>query len=130
MIYLQNASLIFTGYNLTDWLSLLFFHMIINGNNGCSWSKVPCTGGASRFMQEWAPFIGGNYNAKRRKQMNTICMLYIAIVKRTAVCTENQGSWSQADQLHVLSSFLQWSGNIESTITEARCYSSNLPQAN
>ena len=62
--------------------------------------------------------------------MNTIRMLYIAIVKRTAVWTENQGSWSRADQLHVASSFLQCSENIECTITEARCNSFNLAWAN
>ena len=41
------------------------------------------------------------------------------IVKRTAGYTENQSSWPRADWI---------SGNIECTITEARCYSSNLPQ--
>ena len=41
------------------------------------------------------------------------------IVKITAGYTENQSSWPRADWI---------SGNIECTITEARCCSSNLPQ--
>ena len=45
----------------------------------------------------------------------------VLTVKRTAGCIENQGSWPQAN-------WLQPSGNIECLITEARHYSSDLPQ--
>ena len=50
----------------------------------------------------------------------------VAIVKRTAGCNDNQGSWPQAKQQHV-ASFSEVMGNIKCTITGAKC-SFNLPQ--
>ena len=45
-------------------------------------------------------------------------------MKRTAGCTGNQGNWHWANWQHVF--YISW--NIECTITEARHYSSDLPQ--
>ena len=48
-------------------------------------------------MQEWIPFIGITTMPKRGiKNHNAV-----VIVKRTAGCTDNQGSWPQANQHHV-----------------------------
>ena len=54
---------------------------------------------ASHFMQEWTPFIGENCNA--REEANEQNPYAVTIVK-TAGCTENQGSWPQADWQHVV----------------------------
>ena len=45
----------------------------------------------------------------------------VAIVKRTGGCTENQSTWPQVNQQHV-NLFSKVHGNIECTITGARCY--------
>ena len=50
-----------------------------------------------------------------------------AIVKRTAGCTENHGSWPQANRQHVYF-FSEMHGNIERPLTKARRYSSYSPQ--
>ena len=53
--------------------------------------------GASHFYARM------DYNAKERKQMSNILMLYWARVKRIAGYTDNQGSYSpQANQQHVV----------------------------
>ena len=51
------------------------------------------------FMQEWTHLIGEKYNAKEANEQNPYA---VVIVKITAGCTENQGSWSQANQQHVI----------------------------
>ena len=81
-------------------------------------------------MQEWTPFIGENYNAKEQNPYVNMQNPYaVAIVKGTA--------WMGVLRIKVLlgtgqlaacSLFLQWSGNIECTIIEARWYCSDLPQ--
>ena len=45
------------------------------------------------FLWKNGLFIGENYNAKERMQN----LYTVAIVKRTAGCTEDQDSWPQAD---------------------------------
>ena len=52
----------------------------------------------------------------------------VAIMKRAAECSENQGSGPYKGHHSLYSALLQQSGNIECTITGARCYSSDLPQ--
>ena len=63
-------------------------------------------------MQEWTPFIGKTTMPKTGSKNHYA----VAIVKRTAGCTENQGSWPQANRQHV-HIFSQWSGNIKYTIS-------------
>ena len=104
-----------------DWSSLLLFSCDHKWGQWMTiWGRVPCVK-HHIFMQKWTPFIAENCNTKERKQMSYIPYA-VAIVKRIAGCTENQGSWPQANRQHVVG---QWSGNIEYTITEARHYSSN-----
>ena len=52
---------------------------------------------ASQFMQEWILFIGKSTMPKRGIKNHYA----VAIVKRPAGCTENQGSWPRANQDHV-----------------------------
>ena len=53
----------------------------------------------------------------------------VVIVKRTAGCTDNQGSWPWANQQHVLVYFFsEVMENIECIVTGTKRYSSDLPQ--
>ena len=49
----------------------------------------------------WKPFIGEKLVCQREKA-NEQDPYTVVIVKRTAECTENQGSWSQASQEHLV----------------------------
>ena len=75
------------------------------------------------FMQQWTLFI--RKLQCQREEINEQNHYAVVIVKRTAECTENQ---RMHGPMAACSLFLQWSGNIDCTITGARCYSSNLPQ--
>ena len=75
-------------------------------------------------MQQWTPFI--RKLQCQRDEANEQNHYAVVIVKRTAGCTENQ---CMHGPMAACSLFLQQSGNIERTITGARLYSSNLPQA-
>ena len=48
-------------------------------------------------MQEWTPFIGKTTVPKGESKTHYV----IKIVKKTAGCTENQGSWPWVTQQHV-----------------------------
>ena len=74
-------------------------------------------------MQQWTPFI--RKLSCQREEANEQNHNAVAIVIRTAVCTENQ---RMHGPMAACSLFLQQSGNIERTITRARLYSSDLPQ--
>ena len=68
-----------------------------------------------------------NYNVKERKA-NEQTHHAIATVKRTAGCTENQGSWPQANWQYVYNLVSKVEISNVATITGARCYSSDSPQ--
>ena len=50
-------------------------------------------------MQEWTPFKGKQQC--QREEANEQYHYAVAIVKRTAGCTENQDSWPRANRQHV-----------------------------
>ena len=50
-------------------------------------------------MQEQTPFIGKNCSTKQ--ETNELYHYAVATSKRTAGCTENQGSWPWANWQHV-----------------------------
>ena len=78
-------------------------------------------------LQEWTPFIEKLPCQREEENKQNDYVVYVAIVKRSAGCTENQGSWPRVNQQHVYLN-LQRSGNIECATTGANCYSSNSPQ--
>ena len=52
--------------------------------------------GTSHLMQEYTHFIAKSITPKEKaNEQNPYA---VAIVKRTAGCTENQGSWARADR--------------------------------
>ena len=106
-IYLQNAcmSLILTDYKLMDWSSTIQFHVIINGDSGCTfnsfiWSKVPCIELALQFYARMDSFHRKKLQCQR-EEANQQHHYAVVIVKRTAGCTENRGSWPWGNEQHV-----------------------------
>ena len=88
-------------------------------------------------MQEGTPFIGENYNANEQNPYVNMQNPYVNMQNPYAVAIVKGTAWMGVLRIKVLLGtgqlaacglFLQWSGNIECTIIEARWYCSDLPQ--